>query len=55
MAQLSADERKLFTDKNFVILATTRKDGRPRAVTLWVDVDGDEILINGARSRATLG
>jgi PPOX class probable F420-dependent enzyme len=52
MAQLSPDERKLFTDKNFVVLATTRKDGRPRAVTLWVDADGDDILVNGARSRA---
>jgi PPOX class probable F420-dependent enzyme len=52
MAQLSPEERKLFNDKNFVVLSTTRKDGRPRSVTLWVDVDGDEILVNGARSRA---
>jgi PPOX class probable F420-dependent enzyme len=52
MAALSPEERKLFSDKNFVVLATTRADGTPRAVVLWVDVDGDEILVNGARSRA---
>jgi PPOX class probable F420-dependent enzyme len=52
MAQLSPEDRKLFNDKNFVVLSTTRKDGRPRSVTLWVDVDGDEILVNGANSRA---
>jgi PPOX class probable F420-dependent enzyme len=52
MAALNPDERKLFSDKNFVVLATTRSDGTPRAVTLWVDVEGDEILVNGARSRA---
>ncbi|HTE86624.1 MAG TPA: TIGR03618 family F420-dependent PPOX class oxidoreductase [Dehalococcoidia bacterium] len=52
MAQLSSEERQLFTDRNFVVLARTHKDGRPRAVTLWVDVDGDEIIVNGARSRA---
>jgi PPOX class probable F420-dependent enzyme len=52
MAQLSPEDRKLFNDKNFVVLSTTRKDGSPRSVTLWVDVDGDEILVNGANSRA---
>jgi PPOX class probable F420-dependent enzyme len=51
MPELSPAERKLFTDTNFVVLATTRKDGRPRAVVLWVDVDGDDILINGGRTR----
>jgi PPOX class probable F420-dependent enzyme len=51
MAQLKSEERQLFTDTNFVVLATTRKDGRPRSVVLWVDVDGDDILINGGRSR----
>lgn len=51
MPELSPAQRKLFTDTNFVVLATTRKDGRPRAVVLWVDVDGDDILINGGRTR----
>jgi PPOX class probable F420-dependent enzyme len=51
MAALSPAERQIFTDTNFVVLATTRKDGRPRAVVLWVDVDGDDILINGGRTR----
>jgi PPOX class probable F420-dependent enzyme len=51
MAALSPAERQLFTDPNFVTLATMRKDGSPRAVVLWVDVDGAEILINGGRTR----
>jgi PPOX class probable F420-dependent enzyme len=51
MAELSPSERKLFTDLNFVVLSTTRADGRPRSVVLWVDVDGGDILINGGRSR----
>jgi PPOX class probable F420-dependent enzyme len=55
MAGLTAAEKKLFTDKNFVVLSTTRRDGRPRAVVLWVDVDGDDLLVNGARSRAWIG
>lgn len=52
VATLSGAERKLFTENNFVVLATTRRDGTPRAIVLWVDVDGDDILLNGARSRA---
>jgi PPOX class probable F420-dependent enzyme len=52
MAELSAAERKLFTDKNFVILATTRRDGSPRTVVLWVDLDGEDLIVNGAHTRA---
>ena len=52
MAELSAAERQLFLDKNFVVLSTTRKDGRPRAVVLWVDIDGQELIVNGARGRS---
>jgi PPOX class probable F420-dependent enzyme len=51
MAALSAAEKQLFSDPNFVTLSTLRKDGRPRSVVLWVDVDGSEVLINGGRTR----
>lgn len=52
MAKLSPDQMQLFSDKNFVAVATVGKDGTPRNTIVWVDVDGDDILINGAASRA---
>lgn len=51
MVALSPAEREFFTGTNFVTLATVRKDGSPRTVVLWVDADGDDILINGGRTR----
>ena len=51
MADLSPAQRKVFTDTNFVALAATGRDGTPRAVVLWVDADGDEIIVNGTRTR----
>jgi len=52
MAELSPAEKQLFLDKNFVVLATTRRDGNPRAVVLWVDVDGQDLIVNGAQRRS---
>ncbi len=54
MATLSPAQRKLFEDKNFGAVATAGKDGTPRNTIVWVDMDGDQILINGARSRGWL-
>jgi PPOX class probable F420-dependent enzyme len=52
MATLSPEQRKLFEEKNFVAVATVGKDGTPRNTIVWVDMDGDNVLINGAQSRA---
>jgi PPOX class probable F420-dependent enzyme len=54
MAVLTPEQRKLFEDKNFVNVATVGKDGTPRSAAIWVDIDGDDILLNGARSRKWL-
>lgn len=54
MATLTPEQRKLFEDKNFVAVATIGKDGTPRNTIVWVDMDGDQILINGAQSRGWL-
>jgi PPOX class probable F420-dependent enzyme len=54
MASLSPEQRKLFTDKNFVSVATIGKDGTPRNTVVWVDAEGDHIVINGAKSRGWL-
>ncbi len=54
MATLSPDQRKIFQDKNFVSIATVGKDGTPRNTIIWVDMDGDDIVVNGAASRGWL-
>jgi PPOX class probable F420-dependent enzyme len=43
--------RSLFTNKNFAFLSTLMKDGSPQVSPVWVDIDGDEILINTAEGR----
>ncbi len=54
MATLTPAQRQLFEDRNFIAVATLGKDGTPRNAIVWVDVEGDTIRINGARSRGWL-
>ncbi len=54
MALLSPEQRRLFEEPNFVNVATLGKDGNPRSTAIWVDLDGDDILLNGASSRQWL-
>lgn len=51
MVSLSAEERKLFEDKNFAFVATVNKDGSPQVTPVWVDTDGKYVLVNTATSR----
>jgi PPOX class probable F420-dependent enzyme len=51
MVNLSAQERKLFEDKNFAFIATVNKDGSPQVTPVWVDTDGKSIFVNSATSR----
>lgn len=51
MAALTDAQRKLFTDKNFVAIATTGKDGAPRNTIVWVSADSQYVIVNGANSR----
>jgi len=50
-ATLSPGVRKLFTEPNFGQLATIMPDGSPQVTTVWVDLDGDHILVNTAEGR----
>ena len=50
-AQLPPGVRKLFEEPNFGFLATLMPDGSPQVSTVWVDVDGDHILVNTAEGR----
>ena len=42
---------ELLDDKNFAQVATTREDGSPHVTPVWVDHDGEHILLNTAEGR----
>jgi PPOX class probable F420-dependent enzyme len=51
MAKLSEKQAKLFTDRNWGVIATVREDGSPQATPVWIDYDGDSVLVNSAYGR----
>jgi PPOX class probable F420-dependent enzyme len=51
MAKLNEKQAKLFTDRNWGVIATVREDGSPQATPVWVDYDGDSVLVNSAHGR----
>jgi len=50
-ASLSDGVKKLFQEPNFAHLATLMRDGSPQVTPVWVDLDGDRILVNTAEGR----
>jgi PPOX class probable F420-dependent enzyme len=51
-AKLDTRTRELLQAPNFCHVATLRRDGAPHVVPVWVDVDGDRVLMNSAEGRA---
>lgn len=51
MAVLPQALKDILQDKVFVHLSTLMPDGSPQSSPVWVDLDGDEILINTALGR----
>ena len=51
-ATLSEGVKKLFREPNYGHLATLMPDGSPQVSPMWVDVDGDRILVNSAEGRS---
>jgi PPOX class probable F420-dependent enzyme len=52
MASLTEPQRAFLNDNPFVgIITTLRRDGSPHSTVVWVDVDGDDVLVNTARGR----
>ena len=52
MAQTIPEKyQDLFDKKAFANLATLMPDGTPQVTPVWVDFDGDYILVNSARGR----
>ena len=43
---------ELLEAKNFAQVATTRKDGSPHVTPVWVDHDGEHVVLNTAEGRA---
>ena len=48
---LTDEDREMFRAKNFGHLATLMPDGSPQVSVVWVDVDGDTIVVNTAEGR----
>ena len=44
--------KNLFEDKNLAFVATIMKDGSPQITPTWIDIQGNEILINTATRKS---
>jgi PPOX class probable F420-dependent enzyme len=51
MAKLDAKVRKFLEGKNFAFLATANEDGTSHITPVWVDTDGEFVLVNTAVGR----
>jgi PPOX class probable F420-dependent enzyme len=51
MATLSDEWKTLLNKPVFVHVATLMPDGTPQVSPVWVDVEGDQIVINSAQGR----
>jgi PPOX class probable F420-dependent enzyme len=49
--KLSDKAKKLIDGKNLASVATLMPDGSPQVAPVWVDRDGDTIVLNATRSR----
>ena len=51
MAMLTEKQVRLFTDRNWGVIATVREDGSAHATPVWIDYDGEHVLVNSAHGR----
>ncbi|MHB1867955.1 MAG: PPOX class F420-dependent oxidoreductase [Nitrososphaerales archaeon] len=51
MKPLTENAKKLIDAPNFANIATLMRDGSPQVAPIWVDRDGDIVLINTTESR----
>lgn len=51
MTPLSENLRALLEGRNLLYLATSMRDGSPQVTPVWVDHDGQHILVNTAEGR----
>ncbi len=48
---LNENSLKILRGKNFAFLATLNRDGTPQLTPVWVDTDGENVLVNTAVGR----
>ncbi len=51
MSRLTQRDKEIFEAKNFGHLVTLMPDGSPHVSPVWVDLDGDTILVNSSEGR----
>ena len=51
MAGLTERARELLTGTNFAFIAELMPDGSPHVSPVWIDLEGDLILVNTAKGR----
>jgi PPOX class probable F420-dependent enzyme len=51
VVKLPEEVRRIVEGKNFAFLATIMPNGYPQVSPVWIDIEGDYILINTARGR----
>lgn len=51
MAQLPEEARKLLEAPNLASFVTLMPDGSPQVTPVWVDTDGEHVIINTAEGR----
>ncbi|HZR65281.1 MAG TPA: PPOX class F420-dependent oxidoreductase [Terriglobales bacterium] len=52
MSQSIPDKyRDLFTKRAFASLGTIMTDGSPQVTPVWVDLEGDQVIVNTAKGR----
>ncbi len=54
MAKLSPSQGRFLQEPNFAVVAALREDGSPHQTIVWVDWDGDHVLLNLNTWRAKL-
>jgi PPOX class probable F420-dependent enzyme len=52
VAQLTESQARMFTDPYYGVVSAVRKDGSPHQTVVWVDYDGEDVLVNTAEGRA---
>ena len=51
MATIQASHRDIFNKRAFAHVATVNEQGIPQVTPVWVEYDGDHVLINSAKGR----
>ena len=49
--RLTDEQRRVFLDRNYGVVATLRADGSPQLTTVWVDADEEDVLFNITETR----